>query len=65
MNSVQTIQYLGRLIPLLEDYLLIDGDLLTEEECLSIEEEIEEMSRRRNWLVNREMFNEIEKERIA
>jgi hypothetical protein len=65
MNSIPIIQLLGRLIPLLEEYLLIDGDLLSEAECNSIEEEIDEMSRRRNWLVNRELFKDIEKERIG
>lgn len=58
MNAVRDIQLTGQLIQLYEEYLLFDGDLLTEEE-------IEIMSMRRNWLVNRELFKEIEKERIG
>jgi hypothetical protein len=65
MNSIPIIQLLGQLIPLLEEYLLFDGDLLTEAETLKIEDEIETMSMLRNWLVNRELFKDIEKERIG
>lgn len=65
LSPIQTIQHVGKLILLLEDYLLFDGDLITDDEYQRIEAEIDTMIGQKNWLVYKELIINIEKERVT